>query len=291
MSAGHARIARQVLSDPEACAFMTITDLASTAGVNESTVVRFATKLGLTGYPALTGLCREHLMQQAQLVGRFERLQELASGDGDVESSPARRDDRLSAPLGAASSTDQRNIVRTFARVDHKQWRRTVQVVARGRTVYVIGLRKCYAVAHLLSYLLGLIRDDVRHVASDAGTLADSIRGVERGDAFIAISIHRYTRDTVRALRLAHRRGAFTIALTDNAASPLVQYADVSFYVDTTSSSVLRSVAAFVSLVQAFAAAVAVERGTKARSALLVEEDILSEFEVYEAEVEPLARA
>lgn len=282
MSAGHARIAQQVLSDPEGCAFMTITELAAAVGVNESTVVRFASKLGLSGYPALTSLCRERLKQQAQLIGRFERLQQLASedGGGDPEA-PSGRRDRLSAPLESLAASDQRNIVRTFARVNRKDWQRAVRRCAHSRTVYVIGLRKCYAVAHLLSYLLGLIRDDVRHVASEAGTLADTLRRVGRGDVFIAISIHRYTRDTVRALKFAHGRGAFTVAFTDNAASPLAQHADVAFYVDTSSFSVLRSISAFVSLVQAFAAAVAVESGTQARSALLIEEAVLSEFGVY----------
>jgi len=282
LSDGHARVARQVLSDPEGCAFMTITELATAVGVNESTVVRFASKLGLDGYPALTALCRERLREQAQLVGRFERLQQLADQDGRRPPESTRRGERLSAPLESLAASEQRNIVRTFARVDRKDWRRAVQTAARSRSVYVIGLRKCYAVAYLLSYLLGLIRDDVRHVASESGTLADALRQVGPKDTFIAVSIHRYTRDTLRALRFAHGRGAFTIALTDNAASPLAEHADVSFYIDTSSSSVLRSVSAFVSLVQAFAAAVAVERGTKARSALLLEEDVLREFEVYE---------
>lgn len=281
---GHARIARQVLSDPEGCAFMTITELASAVGVNESTVVRFASRLGLDGYPALTALCRERLREQAQLVGRFERLQQLADHDGRRRPESTRQGERVSAPLESLAVSDQRNIVRTFARVDRKDWRRAVQTATRSRSVYVIGLRKCYAVAFLLSYLLGLIRDDVRHLASEAGTLADAVRQVGPRDTFIAVSIHRYTRDTVRALRFAHRRGAFTIALTDNAASPLAQHADVSFYIDTSSSSVLRSVSAFVSLVQAFAAAVAVESGTRARSALLLEEDVLRDFELYEVD-------
>jgi DNA-binding MurR/RpiR family transcriptional regulator len=289
LSDGHARIARQVLSDPEGCAFMTITELATAVGVNESTVVRFASKLGLDGYPALTALCRERLREQAQLVGRFERLQELADRDGRRPPETTRRVDRLSSPLESLAVSDQRNIVRTFARVDRKDWRRAVKAAAHSRNVYVIGLRKCYAVAYLLSYLLGLIRDDVRHVASEAGTLADAVRQVGPRDTFIAVSIHRYTRETVRALRFAHSRGACTIALTDNAASPLAQHADVSLYIDTSSSSVLRSVSAFVSLVQAFAAAVAVERGTKARSALLLEEDVLREFEVYEVDASQTA--
>jgi DNA-binding MurR/RpiR family transcriptional regulator len=284
LSDGHARIARQVLSDPEGCAFMTITELATTVGVNESTVVRFASRLGLDGYPALTGLCRERLREQAQLVGRFERLQQLAGQDGRRPPESPRPGERLAAPLESLAVGDQRNIVRTFARVDPKDWQRAVRAAARSRSVYVIGLRKCYAVAYLLSYLLGLIRDDVRHVASEAGTLADAVRQVGPRDTFVAISIHRYTRETVRALRFAHGRGAYTIALTDNAASPLAQHADVSFYIDTSSSSVLRSVSAFVSLVQAFVAAVAVERGTKARSALLLEEDVLRDFEVYEVD-------
>jgi DNA-binding MurR/RpiR family transcriptional regulator len=278
-SAGHKRIARQVLTDPEGCAFMTISEMAGAVGVNESTVVRFATRIGLAGYPALTGLCRQYLREQAQNVSRFSRLPDSAGQH--QSSSDASKADGVLYPLQATAATDERNIVRSFSRVNRHDWTEAVGACADRRVVYVMGMRKCYSVAHLLSYLLSLVRDDVRHVAAEAGLLPDMLRSIGKNDAFVAISVHRYSLQTVQAMRLAARRGAFAIAFTDNAASPLVEHARVSFYVDTTGASALRSMTALVSLAQALADSVAVKRGTKSRSALLGEEDLLSEFGIY----------
>ena len=64
------RVAQRVLSDPEGCAFRTISQLAESADVNESTVVRFATSLGLRGYPDLVHLCQQRLRDKASRVSR-----------------------------------------------------------------------------------------------------------------------------------------------------------------------------------------------------------------------------
>src|SRR5690606_22782933 len=72
-------LAERVLSDPEGVAFMTVTELAKSVGINESTVVRFAAGLGLDGYPGLARLCRERLREQAQLLRRFANVESLAA--------------------------------------------------------------------------------------------------------------------------------------------------------------------------------------------------------------------
>jgi DNA-binding MurR/RpiR family transcriptional regulator len=270
-------LAERVMADPETVAFMTITELASAVGVNESTVVRFATGLGLDGYPGLTRLCRERLRREAQLLRRFSSLQALATESRDPLDLPADFD-----PLDVAAACDQANIARSLARVDRPTWSRTVSALAGAPRVHVMGLRKCHAVAFLLGYLLRLVRDEVATLDQAGGTLAEDLRRVQPGDCFVAISIHRYSRDTVRAFEWARGRGATTVALTDNPSSPLAQAADHAFYVDTTGVAVLRSVTAFTALVQALANAVAVERGTRTRDALVVEEELLDALDVYE---------
>jgi DNA-binding MurR/RpiR family transcriptional regulator len=260
---------------------MSITELASVAGVDQSTVTRFASKVGLSGYPALARLCRDHLREQAQTVSRLDRLQELATADIESGSGSA---PAFAWPLDSIAATDRANIVRTFARITQDEWTSAVEACSSARSVYVVGLRKCFAVAYLLRYLLGLIREDVMQVSAEAGLFPDSLRRIGSGDVCIAISIHRYARLTVQGLRFAKQRGATTIALTDNRASPLALDADIVFYVETSSVSVLRSLTAFTSIAQALAAAVALRRGTKARSELLTEEDVLSEFDVFAVE-------
>ena len=266
-------LAERVMSDPEGTAFMTISEMAAAVGVNEATVVRFATSLGLSGYPGLTRLCQQRLREQAQLLHRFANLEQLGDGNRD--------------PLELALEFDRANLMRTFARIDRSSWAAAVHALATAARVQVMGLRKCHSVAFLLGYLLRLVRDDVEVPTPAAGTLTDDLRRLRRGDCFVGISIHRYSADTVKAFRWAQRVGATTIALTDNPSSPLALNATHTFYVDTAGVAVLRSVTAFTALAQALATAVATERGTDVRSGLRVEEDLLEFYGVYAADDMP----
>ena len=51
LSKGQKKIADYVLNNYEKAAFLTALELGNEAGVSESTVVRFASALGLSGYP------------------------------------------------------------------------------------------------------------------------------------------------------------------------------------------------------------------------------------------------
>lgn len=269
LAAGQRRIARVLLADPEATAFRSIGETAKVADVHESSLVRFAASLGLSGYPALVRLCREQLAEQAQLVRRFEQAAELTGVD---------------ALLGSVVEHDRQNISRTFARLDEGSWGKAVDLLTDAQHVYVMGLRKCFTVAYLLAYLLRMVRPGVRQLVPTAAMLADDLRDLDPDGVFVALSIHRYTADTVRAIAEAKRRGLRTIALTDNPASPLVRHAEVTCYVETGGVTVLRSLSAFVALTQALATAVALRRDMSARSELLLDEELLDAFDVYAEE-------
>ncbi len=266
---GQERVARILLTDPQGTAFRTIAETARLAEVHQSSLVRFATALELSGYPALVRLCREQLAEQAQLVQRFERAEQHGA-EGEL--------------LAAVAEHDQQNLARTFALIDPEQWDRVVGLLVTAPRVHVMGLRKCLAVAQLLAYLLHMVRPDVRLVAPVAGSLVDDLRDVRTDDVFVAIALRRYTADTVRALRYARRRGLVTVALTDDAASPLATAADITFFVESEGVTIFRSVSAFVSLAQALSTAVALRSGAKGRAELLEDEDLLAEFEVYESD-------
>ncbi|WP_063052549.1 MurR/RpiR family transcriptional regulator [Nocardia arthritidis] len=270
LSVSHKKLAERVLSDPEAVAFMTVSDLASAVGVNEATVVRFANGLGLKGYPGLARLCQERLQEKAQLLRRFDNLEHMvAQGTGTRE---------------AQVAMDQANIARSFANIPDATWDAVAAQLARAPRVHVMGLRKCHVPAYLLGYLLGLLREDVATVTGTRGSLTDELRRVRSGDCFVAISIHRYSLDTVRAARWARQRGAHVVAMTDTPVSPLAAAAHETFYVEASSASVLRSMTAFTSIVQAMSAAVAHLLGHEGRENLLEEERLLAEFDVYTAD-------
>ena len=252
----HRRLAQRVLRDPEDAAFQSVKDFAEAAGVHQSTVVRFAQAAGLPGFPALRRLCEQHLTRQAQLIRRFDRLTALETTGRDY--------------LRDTAQLDQHNISRTFARLDLEMWEVLVRALTNARAVYVVGLRKSFAPAYLLWYLLQLTRDQVLSVTPGTGTLSDQLRRIGPEDICVAISIHRYAHDTVAALASAHDAGAATVAMTDNPASPLAALARWTLLVDTASTGVLRSMTAFIAVIQALAGAVAAHQGARSRASLAV---------------------
>lgn len=255
-------LAQRVLQDPEGVAFLSVGDFAELNGVNMSTVSRFAKFLGLAGYPALRQLCEDHLRAQTRLVQRLDAVT-------DSEAELWQRSVRF----------DEENITRTFARLGPDDIALAAQSISRARAVHVLGLRKSHSAAYLLWFLLQLVRDDVRLFTP--GALVEQVREIRAGDALVAFGLHRYSRYTVLACQHAHACGATTVALTDNAASPLVPVADHVFLVDTAGPAVLRSMTAFVSLAQALAGTVAAQCGTASREALTTEESLLEHFGVY----------
>lgn len=270
LSGTQQRLAQRLMADPEGVAFMTVTELAQAVGVNESTVVRFSTSLGLKGYPAMARLCQERLREQAQLLRRFQDTTAATGRDGD--------------PLQLTTSFDQANLSRTFSRIDPEAWQGAVTTLVNARRVHILGMRKCFAVSYLFGYLLGMVRDDVETLTNSGGNLIDELRRVRPDDCFVAVSIHRYSADTVRAFRWASEHGVTTLSLTDNPGSPLASGADHTFYADTTGIAVLRSLTSFTALVQALANAVAAQLGPDARATLSDEEKLLDHFHVYDPE-------
>lgn len=263
---GQQRIADLILRDPEGTAFRTIGETARLADVNQSSIVRFAQLLELKGYPALVALCREYLAGQANLVTRFDAAQRASAGD----------------LFTSVLEHERENLNRTYARIDQPMWDAVVQALSHAPRIHVLGLRKCTSVAQLLAYLLRLIRPGVHQLAPLEGGLADELRDLNEGDVFIAISIRRYTANTVKAMRHARGRGLVTIALTDDNSSPLAELADHAFLIETNGVTVLRSLTVFTSLCQTLATAVAIESGAKSRSELQVDEQLLEELSVYE---------
>lgn len=265
-AAGQQRIAELVLADPEGTAFRTVGETAKLAEVHQSSVVRFAQILGLDGYPGLVELCRQRLASEAQLVSRFKQVEERIGSTSVVASM-----------LGH----DQDNLVRTLTRVSNADWDTAVQALATADRVHVMGLRECLSVADLMTYLLRLVRPKVHQVSPVIGLLVEDLRDLHGEDVFVAMSIHRYTAETVRALEHARDLGLTTIALTDTASSPLARLADVTFLVDCEGVTVLRSVTAFIALVQALATGVGLFDEQRTREQLLHDEQLLERFSVY----------
>ena len=113
-SKGQKRIANFIEEHYDRAAFMTASKLGKTVGVSESTVVRFATELGYSGYPKLQKAMQEMIRDKLTSVQRID-VTTNRIGDNDV--------------LDAIMNQDIDKIRRTLEETSHEDFDRAVNSI------------------------------------------------------------------------------------------------------------------------------------------------------------------
>lgn len=261
-------IAELLLERPEECAFLTASELGRRVGVSESTVVRFATSVGFTGYPELQQAVQEELRARLSTVERMRFGVEQAHERGEV--------------LYAVWQNDVANINRTFQQLDPATFERAVDLLSGARRTYVVGLRTSACLAVLLTTALLYLGRDVVRVELGIGDHWERLDLIGPGDVAFAISVPRYTRWTVELVKYAKRKGASTVALTDSPVSPLGAVADVVLSAVTHFNAFIESFAAPLSLLNALILGVAMRDERHSLEVLSRREALWRERQIYE---------
>jgi DNA-binding MurR/RpiR family transcriptional regulator len=207
LSPAQRALARHVVGNTEALAFSTVADLARAVGVSEATVVRFATALGFSGYPALQQEARRIL--RADLKGT-DRLAQAAAGVPEGGSAIAR-----------VTRKELENIARLPEMQDGTALAAAAQALRGARRVMVVGARASASLAfHLWFALDKLGLDTTRSLTADTEAL-DRLGRMDARDAVVVIGFPRYLRALVAVLEMAGRRGVRRIVVTDSPFSDL----------------------------------------------------------------------
>jgi DNA-binding MurR/RpiR family transcriptional regulator len=196
--------------------------VALQAGVQPSTLVRFAQSLGFSGFSDLQELFKAHV--KASLPA------------SRPDASPVRRHaERLPKVLGGLVAAAQESLSRLEATFDNAAFEAVVQSVARARTIYILGSKRAFPIAHYMS--LTLFQQGVLNVLIDnIGSVAmDQVTCLSKGDVVLAIGFSPYNSITRDVAAAASDNGAEIVALTDSEFSPLVQLA--SSYVEIVESN------------------------------------------------------
>lgn len=245
-SKGQKRIALYIEEHYDKAAFMTASKLGQTVGVSESTVVRFATELGYDGYPCLQKAMQEMIRNKLTSVQRIE-----------VTSSRIGNENVLDSVL----NQDIEKIRRTIEETSHEDFNRAVQEICNAERIYIFGVRSTAAIASFLAYYFELIFDNVRLINTTSATSTyEHIFRITEKDVIIGISFPRYSSMAIEAMNFARSRGAHAVALTDSMASPLVQSADSVLIARSDMASIVDSLVAPLSLINALIVATVLKK-------------------------------
>ena len=268
LSKSEKAIAGYILDNYEKAAYMTAAVIGKNTGASESTVVRFVRKFGFDGYPQFKRALQETARNRLTSMQRME-LTSARLGDGDI--------------LTGVLSNDIDLLRRTVDLADHEQFRLAVDAICAARRIYVVGTRSAAPLASFISYYLSMIFEFVTVIdPSNESELFEQMLHICGDDVFIGISFPRYSKKAVKAMRFASDNGARCIAITDNLSSPLAQPADYRLLAQTDMASIVDSLVAPFSLVNALLAAVANRRHNELKERFQRLERLWDEYDVYE---------
>ncbi len=271
-SKGQRRIAQYILESYDKAAFMTANALGKAVGISESTVVRFAVELGFDGYPSMQKALQEMVVNRLTSVQRIEVTNDRI-GDQNV--------------LSTVLQSDMEKLRQTGETVDQGAFDAAVNAVLKAERVYIIGVRSAAPLANFLGYYLNYMFQNV-HILTTSGAseMFEQIVGVNSRDAVIAFSFPRYSATTLKTAQYCHSTGATVIGVTDTKLSSLGQCSDHVLVAKSDMVSLVDSLVAPLSVVNALIVAIAAKKEKELAKTFQELEHVWAEYDVYEKQEE-----
>lgn len=267
MSKGQKTIANFIYDHYDQAVFMTAAKLGDTVGVSESTVVRFASYVGYSGYPEFQKDLEEWVQNKINSVQKI-----------DAKYGRSTQSEILTSVLSA----DIEKITDTIDNLDPAAFETAVNIILEAKNIYIMGIRSCAPLADFLHFYLNMIRGNVilLRTTSVSETFEQMIR-IDEKDAMIGISFPRYSMRTLKAMEFANDRNAKVIAITDSVHSPMNLYSSCNLLARSDMVSIVDSLVAPLSLINALVVAMCLKRPADVTKNLKELESAWNSYQVY----------
>lgn len=267
MSKGQKAISAFIYDHYDQAVFMTAAKLGETVGVSESTVVRYATYIGYSGYPEF----QRDLEDWVQ--NKINSVQKIGAKYGKSSQSEI---------LTSVLQSDIEKLQDTIHNLDPVAFETAVDIILEAKTVYVMGVRSCEPLADFLHFYLNMIRGNVvlLKTTSVSETFEQMIR-IDEKDAMIGISFPRYSMRTLKAMEFANDRNAKVITITDSVHSPMNLYSSCNLLARSDMVSIVDSLVAPLSVINALVVAMCLKRPEDVKKNLKNLEEAWNNYQVY----------
>ena len=238
--------ARYAIDHPNDVALNPVAQVSVQSGIAASAFIRLAQALGYPGYGAMQRVFVEPL-QRAAPPSHRERFRH----QGGEEAIADTRD--TPALLRAFSQANRVSLEHLREQADTLPLAAAIRLLSGARTVYVLGLRRSYAVAAYLAYALARVGRPCVQITGVGGAILEQARAVQRGDVLLAISFPPYAADTLAVCEQVQAAGARRLAITDSVLSPVAREASVVLQVNDAELLGFRSLTSAMCLAQTLA--------------------------------------
>ena len=158
--------------------------------------------------------------------------------------------------------------------------KKCVNLLINAKQIYIVAKRSSKALALFLKYYLDLMFNNVV-IVENVEQMPKQIKRDCGEEVIIGISFDKYARSTVEIFSHLKRKGATTIAITDNMLSPLVPYADVTLAALSKGAKSIESFVAPLSLINALIVSIECEKEDCFVSNVQLLEEAMKKFDLF----------
>jgi len=267
LSKGQKKIAYYILGNYDKVAFMTAFKLAQEVDVSESTVVRFATEIGLDGYPDFQRHLKDVVKTKLTALQRIEVTNKIYKGQEIY------RDVILN---------DIDKIKKTLEKIKEEDFKKAVNIILNSKNIYIIGSRSSFPISSFLHYYLKLMLKNVYLVnAYSTNVVLEDILDIGEDDLAIGITFPRYSKSTINGLIYARDMKANTISITDSDKSPIYEISDHSLLCNSDMTTFVDSLVSPICVINALLYGLGLEKENELKNRFNKLEDIWDKSEIY----------
>ncbi|WP_095149196.1 MurR/RpiR family transcriptional regulator [Pseudomonas sp. Irchel s3a18] len=258
------KVADFILRHPLKAATLTIDEMAHATSTSPAAVNRLAKVLDVGGY---SGMKAELVTTLQQMVSPVDKLRnELAHRPGGAFG----LHEQIQSATSNLETAGTNNHPDTFEAV--------VTCLTQARKIYILGFGNSVYLAGLAASTLMPFCADATAISMEGGNenAAYRLAAITDQDVLLAISLPRYSLDTLKLSRFAHERGATVLAITDSPASPLTHIARHVLFAPADHPVLTSSSIAVLALIEGLVAGVMARNKEAVKLATELTESVMS---------------
>ncbi|WP_057465011.1 MurR/RpiR family transcriptional regulator [Pseudovibrio sp. POLY-S9] len=236
--------ARYALANPDRIALGTTAEIASAAGVQPSTLVRFAQTLGFDGFSQMQQIFQGQLVRRnSEYTERLTKIRESGTNTpGSI--------------LGNFVERSKQSLDDLLRQVDTVALERSIEALSAAENIHLLGLRRAYPVVSYLHYTLGKMGVRTNLLEYTGGILEERVQFINENDALFVATFSPYSPEVVEFASKAFGRGVSVISLTDSVLSPIARVSSTVLEVNEAEHGAFRSLSTTMCLATSIAVAV-----------------------------------
>lgn len=197
-----------MLNNFERIPFLNVNEIAIECGASTATVVRFAQRIGYSGFTELRSSFARTL--QHTLYTSQPLIKDI---DNDT--------------ITSVADQDVADIKNTLSGLDREVFDRLIDLIIAAPQIFVGGIGASFLTAQVLSYQLNQVGQNSQALVHGSATFAEQVLYFQPDALLIAFSFPPYSKETIEAVKLARKRKIRTVAITNKQAAPITFFTDM----------------------------------------------------------------